>query len=114
MKRLICSLCLMLTMMLMFCACSDNSTNDRLRGSWQGDDGYIMSFDPASCTGTQKNTVRGTESSFSYEITEYDGYSQLHFNKGEANELVLTLQWLSDTEFTLDWAGAQIEKYTKM
>lgn len=114
MKRLVCAIGLILTMALMFCACGDKSTNEKLRGSWQGEDGYVMSFDPDSGTGTQENTIRGTESSFTYEITEFDGYAQLHLNKGETNELVLTLKWLSNAEFTLDWAGAQIEKYTKM
>lgn len=114
MKRLICAIGLILTMALMLCACGDKSTNEKLRGSWQGEDGYVMSFEPDSGTGTQKNTVRGTESAFTYKVTEYDGYAELYLNEGEANELLLTLKWHSDTEFTLDWSGAQLEKYTRM
>lgn len=114
MRRLICAIALFLSMAIMICACGDKSINEKLRGNWQGEDGYVMSFEPDSGTGTQKNTVRGTESTFAYKITEYDGYAKLHFNEGEANEIVLTLKWLSDTEFTLDWDGAQIEKYTRM
>lgn len=114
MKRLVCAICLILTAVLTLCGCGDKSTNEKLRGSWQGQDGYVMSFEPDSGTGTQENTIRGTVSPFTYRVTDFDGYSELLFNEGESNELLLTLKWLSDTEFTLDWDGAQTEKYTRM